>query len=37
MNKYGVDSKIRLNYIYNYGVNGNNIIYNCFIHKCSGH
>lgn len=33
MNNYGVDSKIRINCLYNYGVNRNNFLYYCNIHK----
>lgn len=33
MNNYGVDSKIRTNCFYNYGLNRDNFLYNCSIHK----
>ena len=33
MSNYGVDSKIRFDCIYYYGVNRNNFLYNCNIHK----
>jgi len=33
MKRYGVDSHIRINCIYNYGVNRNNAVYNCNLYK----
>lgn len=33
MNNYGVDSKIRINCFYHYGLNRDNFLYNCSIHK----
>lgn len=32
--KYGVDSTLRINRIYNYGINRNNVLYNCSLYKC---
>lgn len=33
MNNYGVDSKIRINYVNDYGINGNNFLYYSSIYK----